>query len=214
MHQSMTHLVQSIARASVALVACVALCSCAHRTPRPASTQDAEQIDYEQRLAEAMRSLDRGRDFQERNDLDRAEAEFRHSIELLPDMGAAWNNLGLVYMARDRTLEADSAFRSAADAMPTDPRPLVNLGILLHNKGHATQARTAFLGALRRDPNHVEALRGAYVADLALRTTDEDMLDRVSRALLVERDPVWAEKYRFEKLRLEQALRVRLLQYR
>ncbi|MCA9279934.1 MAG: tetratricopeptide repeat protein [Phycisphaeraceae bacterium] len=200
--------------AGAVVASMLAAVGCGQRSTHTANSSEAEQMPYEERLSLAMRALDRGRNFQDRGNLEAAEAEFKNSLELLPDLGAAWNNLGLIYMTQDRTLEADAAFRAAADAMPTDPRPLVNLGILLHRRGHATQARTAFLNALQRDPNHVEALRGAYVADVALRTTDEEMLDRVSRALLIERDPVWLEKYRYEKLRIEQALREKVLEYR
>ncbi|MDX9911933.1 MAG: tetratricopeptide repeat protein [Phycisphaerales bacterium] len=144
---------------------------------------------------------------------DSAEKKFNEAIDLYRQSIAesrslpyVWNNLGVLYMESQNYIAAAEAFRNAADLDVNDPRPLENLGTLYHRVGRDTEALRYFSDALTRDPYWLPALRGTARCALRLPSgtglSDEELLNRVERALMVERDAQWRAVFERAQVRL------------
>src|SRR4051794_15694708 len=102
----------TMTRMSFGLAMTALLCGCASRhgdfyAAKPADQGHKEAMHYKQAAedAEVAKNYDRAIEFN------------RKALALEPDMGAAWNNLGLDYMHRghpDDYVEAAQAFKRAA----------------------------------------------------------------------------------------------------
>lgn len=143
---------------------------------------------------------------QNRGDPDLAIALYRDALRNAPDLAEAWNNLGILLMARSDYAGAAEAFRIAMDLRPTDPRPAENLGLAYLEAGWGVEALRYYEVALERDPNRRESLRGAIKATHLLNLADQKALDRVRRALLIENDPEWRMIAERERVRIEHRL--------
>ena len=92
-------------------------------------------------------------------DLQAAEAPLQRALALQPRMVKAKNNLGLVYEAESRPLDAAMAYREAiewgdADGHPSE-QPLLNYGSLLLEQ-HSGEALPLLLKALAIAPDDVK----------------------------------------------------------
>jgi tetratricopeptide (TPR) repeat protein len=158
---------------------------------------------------EALSYKDQAEKAEKIHDYDNAIVLNQKAIALEPDMGAAWNNLGLDLMRRghpDDFVDAAQAFKRAADLLPSDDRPYQNLGVLYSDRGFSEEALRYFCLALERNPNSLESLRGAIGATKLLHRSDEAGLTRLNRALMMESDHRWREIMEFEKMRIQQDL--------
>lgn len=167
-----------------------------------ASKPEARQSAEEPRatLAEAQALNERALQAQKAGRADEAIELYRRVVQAEPRMHQAWNNLGVLYMDRHDYMEAALALKSAADLQPTDPVPLENLGLAYYRAGHARRSLEYYLQALERDANRVEAYRGAYRASELLGLRDQEALERVEQALMVEPDAVWRDLYMQKKI--------------
>ena len=162
-----------------------------------------------ERLAEAIRLTAMGERAQSEGDDDAAMALYKEATTLSSDApSAAWNNLGMLYMEQKDYLQAKRYLSTASQLAPLDPQPMYNLGLAYHNAGWDRQALDSFLLALDREPNYIPAIRGAATAAMRLRLTDEDALDRLKHALLVERDPTWRGVFERERLAMQSRLEI------
>ncbi len=194
-----------LARAlTLALV--LALTSCA----APRSVQQGPPIPpppRDNRLARAIELTAQGERAQNAGDSAAAMDLYKEATTLSADApSAAWNNLGMLHMERGHYREAAGHLSTAAQLAPFDPQPMYNLGLTYHNAGWDRRALEAFLGALDREPNYAPAIRGAATATMRLRITDEDALDRLRHALLIETDPTWRSVFQREYLAMEARL--------
>jgi Tfp pilus assembly protein PilF len=90
-------------------------------------------------------------------ELDRAVELYRSALELRPEDGQAWNNLGAVYRALGLGDDAMRAFRMAVEVAPSYAPAWSNLGLTLDAAGREAEAIVAFREALRRDPSNTGA---------------------------------------------------------
>jgi tetratricopeptide (TPR) repeat protein len=187
------------------LLSGVAAIGCAASKPQsPAPT-----IPTDEDLRKARALAEQAQAAMVKGEHGRAIQLFNQAIQLRPDLGSAWNNLGLALWDRGTDLDyiqAAEAFRRAADLLPTDERPYHNLGVLYDERGFADEAHRYFNLALERNPNSVDSLRGSVRAAKLLLKSDEEGLARVSRALMIETDPKWREIQEFERLRIQHDL--------
>lgn len=177
-----------------------ALAGCASHKPPQYAPQTA------QAHKEALALKEEAEQAEKAGNYDKAIELNHKAITLEPDMGAAWNNLGLDLMHRgnpDDFVDAAQAFKKAADIMITDDRPYHNLGVLYHERGFADEALRYFALALERNPNSLESLRGAVASAKRLYRSDEAGLARLNRALMIETDPQWRQIMEFEKMRVQ-----------
>ncbi len=162
-----------------------------------------------ERLAEAIRLTALGERAQDEGDDGTAMAFYKEATTLSSDApSAAWNNLGMLHLKHKEYLDARRYLSTASQIAPLDPQPMYNLGLTYHNAGWDRQALESFLLALDREPNYIEAIRGAATATMRLRLTEEDALDRLKHALLVETDATWRDVFERERLAMESRLEI------
>lgn len=159
------------------------------------------------RLDEARRVVARAQEAHRAGELDRAATLYRQALELAPDLGVAWNNLGLVLMEQGNYMDAAAMFQIAADAMPRDPKPYYNLGLTYQRRGWLDPALDFYRRALERDPLYQDALRGAVLIGKLTMAADDEALARARRLLMRERDSRWRTLAEREQIRIEAALR-------
>jgi tetratricopeptide (TPR) repeat protein len=100
-------------------------------------------------LATFLNSLGRNKD---------AEALLREGTELVPDQGELFFSLALLLAEMRRMRDATEAMQRAATLSPDRPRVHYNLGLLLQGQGRRVEAESAFLTAIERAPQDLEAL--------------------------------------------------------
>ncbi len=170
---------------------------------RRASTREAMPQRDVQRAAELAaqgeRAIDQRR-WREAIDLN------RRALALHDGLGAAWHNLGIALMESQENLEAAACFQRAAELAPTDPRPYENLALLHMRAGWHEDALRLYEMSLERSPNYLGSLRGAVLAARELNVSTDPGLDRVKRAILIEKDPSWRAILDREQVRIAQDL--------
>ena len=130
---------------------------------------DLEQaIDYYKRsiamhpTAEAHTFLGWTYSFQER--LDEAIAECVRAIEIDPEFGNPYNDIGVYLMQQERLEEAIPWLERAKQAKRYEPRqfPFMNLGRIYFKQGRWLDALREFEGALRVAPDDAEARQALH----------------------------------------------------
>ncbi|MBY0113489.1 MAG: tetratricopeptide repeat protein [Phycisphaerales bacterium] len=157
----------------------------------------------------ATRLAAQGLQAQRAGRLDAAIELYQKAINAHPELSGIWTNLGVALMAKNDFTTAAEAFKKAADLSPTDSRPLVNLGVAYLDRGWADESLTWFGRALERDPNNIDALRGAIVAAQRSGNEDDKTLNRIKALQLIETDPKWNQELGFRRARIEANLKER-----
>lgn len=153
------------------------------------------------RFAEARALATRAQDA---SDPDRAIDLYRQALAAYPDLPAAWNNLGVLFLEQGRYLEAAETFVQASERSPTDPRPFYNLGLAWEEAGYLRDALQHYERALARDPRYLPALRGAIRAERMLGQAREITLDWIRTALGIEPNEKWRIWLTIQKQAVEQ----------
>src|SRR5690606_3159943 len=135
-------------------------------------------------------------------------ALYRKSVQTYSQLPTSWNNLGILLMETGQRQAAEEAFAMAAELAPQDPRPLYNRGLNWFDAKHPDRARTFFRLALERDPSYLPPSRGAVASDVLTRQTSSETLDLIQRALFLERDKRWRDRFELQKSRIESYLEV------
>jgi tetratricopeptide (TPR) repeat protein len=133
-----------------------------------------------------------------------AEAKYQLAIQTYRELPAAWNNLGRLMMKSGTNLAAAEAFKTASELAPTDPVSVTNLGVLWETLGYLDDAARWYEEALKRNENHLPALRRMLVVEESRNKPDQITLEHIRRALMVEKDPWWAERFQRARGRFEQ----------
>jgi len=132
---------------------------------------------------------------------------YRQAILLDGDRYVAWNNLGVELMNDGNYLDAVAALKVAADLSPRDPRPVANIGLAYQEMGWAQDALDHYNEALMRDENFLDALRGFAHAEETLGQGSLQSLERIKRALMIEKDEQWRDFFQRRRFRVEALLR-------
>lgn len=144
---------------------------------------------------------------EERDRPEEAIAKYRAALTTYREFPAAWNNLGVVLMDEGRFLEAGECFAAASELAPLDPRPTYNLGLTWDRAGYMEEALRYYNRALERDARYLPALRGSIRTERLMGAGDNQTLERLKAALLLEQDPRWREWLELQRLRLESEIR-------
>jgi cytochrome c-type biogenesis protein CcmH/NrfG len=116
-----------------------------------------------------LRAADPGKFFQLGQDalahgqLDDAERDFRKVLELDPKSGAAYANLGVVYMRRKQWTKALDALQKAEHRMPAVAGIRLNIGLAYYRQNEFLQAIPPFESVVRDQP---DALQPRYLLGL------------------------------------------------
>lgn len=103
-------------------------------------------------------------------ELEAAEASFRRSLEMAPDMAVATRELGKVLLDRGRTAEADALLGPLTEQLPDDAATWYLAGMAAARTGDHDRAVDAFRQAVVSDPDHADA---HYNLGLSLRQTGD-----------------------------------------
>ncbi|MFP4450827.1 MAG: hypothetical protein ACLFP0_07875 [Rhodosalinus sp.] len=122
--------------------------------------------------------------------------------------GPAHNNLGVLFLRRDRLYEAASEFEWARKLLPGHPDPRVNLAMALERGGKHGDALTACHAALQVQPGYLPAIQTAAYIRLRHDLHDDpasDSADILARLAEIESrsgDPTWRDWAKRWRLRL------------
>ncbi|MFI5326108.1 MAG: tetratricopeptide repeat protein [Candidatus Rokuibacteriota bacterium] len=96
--------------------------------------------------------------------LDEATAECHRAIEVDPDFGNPYNDIGVYLMQQDKLDEAVPWFERAKLAKRYEPRqfPFMNLGRIFLKQGKWSDALREFEGAVRMAPSDAGAAKALH----------------------------------------------------
>lgn len=128
-----------------------------------------------------------------------AEAAYRQALELAPDYGAAWNNLGNILMLDGRCVDAAACYGAALTHGLIHPLVFYNRGTARRRIGERDGAAADFARALALQPDYAEAWNNlanlwrydmqraaaarGYLRALRLKPAWEEAHDNLSAAL-------------------------------
>src|SRR3954466_4762997 len=104
------------------LAAVLAAAAGCETAPKVTTIHDTSVV----RQAEARRLAEGAQKEQAAGNNEKAIQLYRQAVGASPELGFAWNNLGLLYMEKDNYLDAVEMFQNAADVMhgPQGAKPL------------------------------------------------------------------------------------------
>jgi len=148
-----------------AVIAAASACASAPRGPyNPPAEGERSTTKAEQLNREAADLLER--------DPTKAEELLRAALSHDVFFGPAHNNLGVLFLKRQKLYEAANEFEWARKLMPGHPDPRVNLGICLEQAGRVDEAIASYETALQVWPDYLPAIQGLAV--LTARAGRED----------------------------------------
>ena len=108
-----------------------------------------------------------------RRDVEAAERRLLKAVELAPNYGEAWNNLGTIAYQTQRYPRAEQMFRRALETDESLYAPLVNLGGVLINLNRFEEAEQYNRHAVLRQPSDALAHSQLGMTLLALGRLDQ-----------------------------------------
>lgn len=166
-----TNLLRSLV---ILCVTAFVLVGCSSSEPQAPSTRPA---------GDAMSRLAAGDAALERNDLAKAEQEYRAAVSLDAKSARAQFGLGNVYVRQNRWAEAETAYRAALTLDPNLNAARANLGVVYYQMGQLGRAASEFETVLKSEPNDAQTI---YL--LAAVRLQENNLPEAERLLLRARD--------------------------
>jgi len=138
----------------------------------------------EELLEEAEHALDHDKP-------EKARERLEAALRLNPQLGPAYNNLGLIYFSRRQLYEAACAFNNAIPLMPDSGIPHNNLGLTLEAGGRVEEAMAEFEQAYALDPRNAEFLGNLVRARIASGDVGDETVTLLRELLFYEWRPEW-----------------------
>jgi tetratricopeptide (TPR) repeat protein len=151
-------------------------------TPPSAATRDTSKAEALNREAADLLATDP----------TKAEELLRQALTADLFFGPAHNNLGVVFLEREKLYEAAGEFEWAKKLMPGHPDPRVNLGLVMEMAGRTEEALAGYEAALEVWPGYLPAIQG--LASLTLRASrrDEPRLREWLDDVALRGNPSWS----------------------
>src|SRR5687768_470722 len=165
-------------------------------TPAGGSRGDSDAARREN--ARAVQLMDGG-DFAE------AEAVLKDALSADVMFGPAHNNLGKVYYHQGDLYRAAWEFQYAAKLMPHQPEPLNNLGLVFESAGKLDEAVESYGKAVGAEPDNAQFIGNLARARVRRGDDGEDVRELLSKLVMRETRPDWADWARRTLSRLEGA---------
>jgi tetratricopeptide (TPR) repeat protein len=157
----------------------------ANALPQAASESVGDARVTEKTAADPAAVFQHGQLALQDNRLAEAERDFRQVLQMDPRAGAAYANLGVVYMRRKQWDRALQSLEKAQELMPKVAGIRLNIGLVYYRQNAFLKAIPAFESVVREQP---EALQARYLLGLcyffAERWAD-------ATAML---EPLWAQQ--------------------
>ena len=137
------------------------------------------------RPADPAKLFQRGQDALTQGRLDDAERDFRQVLQLDPQAGGAYANLGVVYMRRKHWSKALAELQKAEHLMPQVAGIRLNIGLAYYRQNEFVKATPPFESVVRDQP---DALQPRYLLGLCYFFA-ERWADAVNAL-----EPLWAQE--------------------
>ena len=95
--------------------------------------------------------------------LDKAEIEYKKTLELNPQEPMIHNNLGLIFAARGDLTKAKEEYKKELEINPQYSNALFNYGIVLYREGKTSEAEKMWLETLKVNPDHIDAIKNLFI---------------------------------------------------
>jgi tetratricopeptide (TPR) repeat protein len=111
----------------------------------------------ETRAVDPAKIFQRGQEALAQGRLDEAEHDFKLVVQVDPQSGAAYANLGVVYMRRKQWSKALDSLRQAENLMPQVAGIRLNIGLAYYRQNEFLKATPAFESVLHDQPDAAQA---------------------------------------------------------
>jgi tetratricopeptide (TPR) repeat protein len=125
----------------------------AHESSAAGSAAGVHAADH---TADPAQLFQRGQDALNRGQLDEAEHDFRSVLAVDPQAGAAYANLGVVYMRRKQWPLALTHLKKAERLMPQVAGIRLNIGLAYYRQNEFMKATPPFESVVRDQPDAVQ----------------------------------------------------------
>ncbi len=156
--------------------------------------------------AEALRLGREAESAQKAGKKDQALKLYEQSLQSSQEIALVWHNYGMLLVERGEKMNGVEALKRAAELDTENPRPLYNIGLVYADNAQPEKALEYFRKALERDKRYLLALRGVAKMNKRLMVADEESLEQMKLALLLEKDSEWRLFFEEEKVRIDGAL--------
>jgi tetratricopeptide (TPR) repeat protein len=133
----------------------------AGRSSAPSGTN--KNSSPETHAADPAQFFQRGQDALSQGNLDEAERDFQQVLQLDPESGAAYANLGVVYMRRKQWSEALQSLEKAQRLLPQVAGVRLNIGLAYFRQNEFLKAIPSFESVVNDQP---DALQPRYLLGL------------------------------------------------
>jgi len=141
----------------------IAIVGAAARSSSAAAENAHGSLPGQTRPAEPAQVFERGQDALNQNRLEEAERDFRQVLELDPQSGAAYANLGVVYMRRKQWTRALESLDKAEKLLPQVAGIQLNIGLAYFRQNQFLKAIPPLEAVVRAQP---EAAQPRYLLGL------------------------------------------------
>ncbi|MEK6701459.1 MAG: tetratricopeptide repeat protein [Planctomycetota bacterium] len=163
-----------------------------------------------QRRDDAIKLAVRGKAAYDAGKLESSIELYSKSIETYGEIPGVRTNLGVALLDHKDLMQAADTLKAEVQLFPAaSEQALTNLGVIYADKGWAKEALEYFRRALELAPRDPVALRGAIETMMNTNAPEQDTLELVKRAVLVERDPKLLIHYRWIQIGLETTIKDR-----
>ncbi|HEX6822892.1 MAG TPA: tetratricopeptide repeat protein [Candidatus Sulfotelmatobacter sp.] len=132
------------------LLAATAVCGAMQAQQAPRGAERSGSADPAQIFARGQLALQNGK-------LDEAEEAFREVLQIDPQSGAAYTNLGVVYMRRKQWAKAVSTLEKAERLMPQTAGVRLNIGLAYYRQNEFLKAIPPLESVVRERPDAGQA---------------------------------------------------------
>ena len=122
----------------------------------PTTPRNAAPVASSEASQDPAKLFQAGQNALKLNWLDDAERDFRRVLALNPQSGAAYANLGVVYMRRKQWPKALEMLRKAERLMPNEPGIRLNIGLAYFRQNEFLKAIPPFESVVRDQPDALQ----------------------------------------------------------
>jgi Flp pilus assembly protein TadD len=127
---------------------------------------------------EAQFHNDQGIEQLGRDQYEEARMSFEKALELTPEDGVIWGNLGVALTRLERFDEALAAYRKSNDLAPGEPITVAEIAAIEYRLGHYPEAEAGFKEAIELEPRAPE-----FYSSLALALLRQGKAEAAREAL-------------------------------
>ena len=146
-----------VSSARITSIISVLLLASTHGVAQSPHSSAGDRRSTDTRTADPALIFQRGEQALKENNLGAAESDFRQVLAVDPRAGAAYANLGVVYMRRKQWSKALESLHKAQELMPNVAGIRLNIGLAYYRQNEFLKAIPAFESVVREQPDAAQA---------------------------------------------------------